>query len=216
MLGVASDVTANSLDLDYVGVKVPMFSFSRLEGADPLLGVEMASTGEVGCIGADLHEALLHGLLATGFEFPKQGVLLSLGPLEDKYWFAEEARAIADTLGLKIYATQGTAEMLESISIDCTVVGKGENSQDELYRLFNEGIIDLVINVPRDYDQLGRPDGYVIRRLAIDCGVPLFTDRQLARVLVDALINKTPDALGTEALGDHASAMLYGAGVYSE
>ncbi len=216
MLGVSSEVTANALDLDYVGVKVPMFSFSRLEGADPLLGVEMASTGEVGCIGADLHEALLLGLLATGFEFPKRGVLLSLGPLEDKYWFAEEARAIADTLGLKLYATQGTAEMLESLSIDCTVVGKGENSKDELYRLFNEGIIDLVINVPRDYDQVGRPDGYVIRRLAIDCGVPLFTDRHLARVLVEALINKTPDTLGIKALGEHASAMAYGAGIYSE
>ena len=80
MLGARRDVVNNSLDLDYVGVKVPMFSFSRLVGADPMLGVEMASTGEVGCLGSDLHEALLHGLRATGFEFPKKGVLLSLGP----------------------------------------------------------------------------------------------------------------------------------------
>lgn len=209
MLGVQSDVTSNALDLDYVGVKVPMFSFSRLNGADPLLGVEMASTGEVGCIGADLHEALLQGLMATGFKFPKRGVLLSLGPMEDKYWFAEEARAICERLGLKLYATSGTAEMLGTLSIDCTIVDKGEDEQRELYRLFEDGSIDLVINVPREYDQQGRPDGYMIRRMAIDSGVPLFTDRQLARALVDALLARTPESLGHKALGEHGGETPY-------
>lgn len=203
MLGVTRDVSANSLDLDYVGVKVPMFSFSRLNGADPLLGVEMASTGEVGCIGADLHEALLQGFMATGFRFPKRGVLLSLGPLEDKYWFAEEARAINEKLGLKLYATSGTAGMLESLDIPCTVVGKGEDDQSELYQLLEDGSIDLVINVPREYDRQGRPDGYMIRRMAIDSGVSLFTDRQLARALVEALLARTPESLGHKALGEH-------------
>jgi carbamoyl-phosphate synthase large subunit len=203
MLGVSSDVTANALDLDYVGVKVPQFSFSRLNGADPLLGVEMASTGEVGCIGSDLHEALLQGLMATGFQFPKKGVLLSLGPLEDKYWFAEEARAIGEQLGLELFATSGTAEMLENLDIDCSVVGKGEDDKHELYRLFEDGTVDLVINVPREYDRQGRPDGYLIRRMAIDCGVPLFTDRQLARVLIEALLARTPESLGHKALGEH-------------
>ena len=209
MLGHPSDVSVNALDLDYVGVKVPMFSFSRLEGADPLLGVEMASTGEVGCIGADLHEALLHGLLATGFHFPKRGVLLSLGPVEDKYWFADEARAISEKLGLAIYATPGTAEILESLNIPCSVVGKAEANQKELYDLFDQGAIDLVINVPREYDKLGRPDGYLIRRLAIDSGIPLFTDRQLARALIDALLNKSPESLSVCALGEHGGKDLY-------
>ena len=95
MLGVARAVENHSLDLDYVAVKAPMFSFSRLVGADPMLGVEMASTGEVGCFGDDLHEALLHALLATGFKVPRKGVLLSLGPLTDKYWFADEARVLS-------------------------------------------------------------------------------------------------------------------------
>ena len=112
MLGVARDIVNNSLDLDYVGVKAPMFSFSRLAGADPMLGVEMLSTGEVGCLGADLHEALQHGLLAAGMRFPSKGVLLSLGPVADKYWFADEARIIATELDLPIYATRGTAEVL--------------------------------------------------------------------------------------------------------
>jgi len=209
MLGVAGDATANALDLDYVGVKVPMFSFSRLNGADPLLGVEMASTGEVGCIGADLHEALLQGLLATGFRFPRRGVLLSLGPLEDKYWFADEARAISDQLGLEIYATSGTAGMLESLDIPCSVVGKGEDDRQALYQLFEDGSIDLVINVPREYDQQGLPDGYRIRRMAIDSGVPLFTDRQLARALVAALLARTPESLGHKALGEHGGENLF-------
>ena len=114
MLGVAAPGRrTRSLDLDYVAVKAPMFSFSRLVGADPMLGVEMASTGEVGCFGDDVHEALLHALLATGFRFPKKGVLLSLGPLEDKYWLRRRgAGASPRSSGCRIFATPGTAEAL--------------------------------------------------------------------------------------------------------
>ncbi len=128
MLGVQKPVENRSLDLDYVAVKAPMFSFSRLVGADPMLGVEMASTGEVGCFGDDVHEALLHALIATGFRFPKKGVLLSLGPLQDKYWFADEARVIVEQLELPIFATPGTAEALRSLGIACTSLGKGAGS----------------------------------------------------------------------------------------
>lgn len=117
MLGVANDVNNNSLDLNYVGVKVPMFSFGRLTGVDPLLGVEMASTGEVGCLGNDLDEALLSSLLATGFRPPTLGVLLSLGPIREKYTFTEEAQTIVDDLKLPLYATEGTAEMLDALEI---------------------------------------------------------------------------------------------------
>ena len=101
MLAVSRPLVNNCLDLDYVGVKVPMFSVSRVVGADPMLGVEMTSTGEAGCLGDDLHEALLHGLLATGFRIPCKGVLLSLGPVAEKYWFSDETQvidAISDTL----------------------------------------------------------------------------------------------------------------------
>lgn len=203
MLGHSRKIVNNSLDLEHVGVKVPMFSFARLSGADPMLGVEMASTGEVGCIGADLHEALLHGMLAAGFRIPRQGVLLSLGPWEDKFWFADEARVIAYELGLSIYATEGTARMLAEIGVPCTPVGKGDGDEGSASRLIGEGHLDLVINVPLAYDQYGRPDGYVIRRRAIDAGVPLITDRQLARAVVEALRWRRLETLDLVAWNDH-------------
>jgi len=206
MLGHARAVTNNSLDLDFVGVKVPMFSFARLHGADPMLGVEMASTGEVGCLGRNLHEALLHGLLATGFRFPQRGVLLSLGPWEDKFWFTAEARALADELGLPIYATEGTARMLLDIGVPCTVVAKQGIGAMNAIHVMDESLVDLVINVPREYDELGRPDGYLIRRQAIDRGIPLITDRQLARALVEALRWRTTGSLEVVAWNEYQAA----------
>ena len=202
MLGVRRDVVNNSLDLDYVGVKVPMFSFSRLVGADPMLGVEMASTGEVGCLGSDLSEALLQGLRATGFEFPRRGVLLSLGPLADKYSFADEARIIAQELELPIYATVGTAGMLAELDIDCIQVDKTKGSVNSATALIDSGEVDLVINVPREFDETGRPDGYLIRRRAVDAGVALITDLQLARAVIEALRSKTMSDMGATAWDD--------------
>ena len=185
MLGVRTPVVNRALDLDYVGAKIPMFSFPRLVGADPMLGVEMASTGEVGCFGDDADEALLHGMLATGFCYPKKGVLLSLGPVEGKYAFTEEARIIVEDLGLPIYATTGTAAALEQLGVKATVVTKGE--EGTAVKVIDEGDVDLVINVPVDYDALGRPDGYLIRRRAVDAEIPLVTDLSLARALVQAI-----------------------------
>ncbi|MBU2677901.1 MAG: ATP-grasp domain-containing protein, partial [Gammaproteobacteria bacterium] len=187
MLGVSQAVTNKSLDIDYVGVKVPMFSFGRLTGVDPLLGVEMASTGEVGCLGMDLDEALLSSLLATGFRRPTEGVLLSLGPMQEKYSFADEARIIMDDLGLPLYATEGTAEMLDGLGIPCRPVAKTSGGDLTAMELIERGSIDMVINVPREYDSLGRPDGYLIRRRAVDAGVPLFTDLKLASAVIGAL-----------------------------
>jgi carbamoyl-phosphate synthase large subunit len=192
MLGVSRDIVNNSLDLDYVGVKAPMFSFSRLTGADPMLGVEMLSTGEVGCLGRDLGEALLHGLIASGMRLPRAGVLLSLGPVADKYWFADETRVIAEELKLPIYATRGTAEILAEMGIACTAVEKGPGDGTSGLDVIDRGLVDLVINVPREYDEHGRPDGYLIRRHAADMGVPLITDLQLARAIVEALRWKKP------------------------
>jgi carbamoyl-phosphate synthase large subunit len=190
MLGFAGPVRNDSLNLDHVGVKVPMFSFSRIVGADPLLGVEMMSTGEVGCLGGDLHEALLHALFAAGFRMPRRGVLLSLGPVADKYWFASEARVIALDLGLPIHATHGTAEMLHEIGITCQAVEKHADVSPNAIELIERGMVDLVINVPREYDAAGRPDGFEIRRAAVDAGVPLITDLQLARAVIEALRTK--------------------------
>ena len=189
--------------LELIIVKAPMFSFSRLTGVDPMLGVEMASTGEVGCIGEDLHEALLHALLATGFRYPRRAVLLSLGPVSHKYQFAEEAAVIADELQLPIFATAGTAHMLEEIGVDCVAVDKVPDSEGSAMEFIEGHEIDLVINVPREYDSLGRPDGYYIRRCAVDCGVPLITDLQLARAVVEAMRHRRLEDLQVIAWNDY-------------
>lgn len=187
MLGVATPVECDALNLDYVAVKAAQFSFSRLAGADPTLGVEMASTGEVGCLGDDLPEALLKALLSTGFRIPKKGVLLSLGPVADKYRFEREARILL-ARGLELFATPGTADILREQGVPCTVAWKDSDDRaPSAVELIRQGAIDLVINIPRSYDQQGRPDGYRIRRRAIDVNVPLITNFQLARAVVDAL-----------------------------
>jgi carbamoyl-phosphate synthase large subunit len=205
MLGVQRPVESKSLDLDYVAVKAPMFSFSRLKGADPLLGVEMSSTGEVGCFGDDVHEALLHSLIATGFRFPKKGVLLSLGPLQEKYWFADEARVIVEQLGLPIYATPGTAEALHSLGIACQSLGKTEADGAGAIHAIEDGSVDLVINIPREYDDLGRPDGYWIRRRAVDAGIPLLTDLQLARAVIEAMRHRKLSTLSTLSYDEYVT-----------
>ena len=202
MLGVRQPVINNSLDLDYVAVKAPKFSFDRLSGADPMLGVEMASTGEVGCFGDDLHEAFLHAMVASGFRFPSKGVLLSLGPIEDKYTLVDEIRVIADELKLPIYATEGTAEALHAVGIPCTAASKHQGNGGSAISLIDAEEIDLIINIPREYDQLGRPDGYLIRRRAVEVGVPLVTDLQLARALIEAMRRRKMKDLGVLAWQD--------------
>ena len=204
MLGEKKMTHNDSLGLDFVGVKVPMFSFSRIVGADPMLGVEMTSTGEVGCMGADLPEALLHGLLATGFRFPTRGVLLSLGPIPEKYGFVDEAKLISEELGLPIYATRGTAERLLEVDIPCIAVEKDrvEGAQSAL-DVIDGQLVDLVINIPREYDDQGRPDGYHIRRRAVDAGVPLITDLKLAGTVVEALRSRKLADLGIVAWDDY-------------
>jgi hypothetical protein len=158
----------------------------------------MLSTGEVGCLGRDLPEALEHALLATGVQLPRKGVLLSLGPVADKYAFTDEAHILAEELGLPLYATPGTAEMLAAVGIACTEVDKARGAEE----VIEQGRVDLVINVPREYDEQGRPDGYRIRRQAIDCGVPLITDLPFARALVEALRARKSASLDPIAWND--------------
>jgi len=189
MLGAPAGVEGvDLLDLDYVAVKSPKFSFSRIAGADPMLGVEMASTGEVGCFGKDLAEALLESLIATGFRPPVKGVLLSLGPVIDKYAFYDEARILVDELHLPLFATVGTFDALAAVEIPSTRLAKhpdepGPSAMEAIQR----GLVDLVINIPRTFDAAGRPDGYLIRRAAIDAHMPLVTELKLAAAIVGAL-----------------------------
>jgi carbamoyl-phosphate synthase large subunit len=194
----------SAMDLDYVGVKAPMFSFRRLAGADPVLGVEMASTGEVGCFGEDGDEAFLKALLASGFRIPRRGVLLSLGPVAAKYRFVEDARVLARR-GLTLYGTPGTAEILQAEGIDCQALAKDarDRSRPQAVDLMRAGEIDLVINIPRDWDKKGRPDGFRIRRAAVDLEIPLLTDQGLARKAVQAFSKYEVAALPVAAWKDY-------------
>jgi len=132
-------------------------------------------------------------------------VLLSLGPVSDKYSFTDEARIIAQELNLPIYATRGTAEMLAEIGIACTAVEKSSGSGVSGLDVIEQGLVDLVINIPREYDQHGRPDGYLIRRQAIDSGVPLVTDLPFARAIVEALRSRKSVPLEVIAWNDFLS-----------
>ena len=208
MLGVGTAASVNPLELNYVGVKAPMFSFGRLVGADPMLGVEMMSTGEVGCIGETVYDALLLAMMSTGFRVPKKGILLSLGPKVEKFSFADEALVIRDELKLPIHATTGTAEMLADLGVPCHVVGKWENDPESAVKLIEQGMVDLVINIPRTYDAQGRPDGYAIRRAAIDAGVPLVTDPQLARTVVEMLHRTKSRAPALRPMTEYAAASV--------
>ena len=196
------DRRRSPLELDYVAVKAPQFSFRRLSGVDPILGVEMASTGEVACFGEDADEALLKAVIATGFRIPRRGVLLSLGPVGDKYSFADEARELARQ-GLALYATPGTAEILHQVGVDCETLDKDLSDANWPTTLghMRSGDIDLVINVPREYDEKGRPDGFRIRRAAVDLEIPLVTDLWLARKLVWAMRKYRLDDLQAKPWG---------------
>jgi carbamoyl-phosphate synthase large subunit len=187
------DRRSSPLERDFVAVKAPQFSFRRLHGADPVLGVEMASTGEVACFGDDVDEALLKAIIATGFKIPSRGALLSLGPVGEKYRFSNEAKEL-HRLGMRLFATAGTAEILQAEGIDCETLDKDEGPSSASDRM-RAGDIDLVINIPREYDASGRPDGDRIRRAAIDLEIPLITDLALARRVVQALGRKRLDDL---------------------
>ncbi|HEY3821747.1 MAG TPA: carbamoyl-phosphate synthase (glutamine-hydrolyzing) large subunit [Polyangiaceae bacterium] len=195
MLGKDGRIENRALDLDHVGVKAPQFSFGRLAGADPYLGVEMASTGEVACLGEDLHEALLKAMWSVQIKPPRRGVLLSLGTPHDKYRFQDEARLLAG-MKLPLFATSGTAAMLREDGVHCEVVARSSEEDGRTAREAMEmGLVDLVINIPRTFDENGRPDGYEIRRAAVDLGVPLITDIDLARAFVYAQARAGAQAL---------------------
>ncbi len=178
-----------TLDLDHVAVKAPQFSFSRLKGADPVLGVEMASTGEVACFGDDLYEALLKSMISVGFSLPKKGILFSVGNVEDKADILPVARKFAE-MGFKIFGTEGTCDFFMENGLKCGRVSKipdnKNNSALDLMTAKNREV-DLIINIPRNYSRSAVTGGYSIRRKSVDLNIPLITNVQIAKILVEAL-----------------------------
>jgi carbamoyl-phosphate synthase large subunit len=175
------------MEFEYVGVKAPQFSFTRLSGADPTLGVEMSSTGEVGCLGDDFEEAFLKALLSVGFKLPVHSILLSAGPLEQKAEFVSSARALQE-MGVKIYSTKGTAKFLEQYGLSTEILHWPlEEKSPNIVEYLSGRKIDLVINIPKNYQEQELTNDYIIRRTAVDFGIPLITNMQLARRFVEAV-----------------------------
>jgi len=180
-------LTNSAFDLDYVGVKAPQFSFSRLKGSDPILGVEMASTGEVGCLGDDFNEAFLKSFISVGFRIPKKTILLSTGPIDNKAELLESTK-ILKSMGFKLYATKGTAEFMKHNGIDSTILyWPLESKEPNTLSYISDRKIDMVINIPKNIEKEELDNDYLIRRQAVDFNVPLVTDLQVAKRLVEAM-----------------------------
>jgi carbamoyl-phosphate synthase large subunit len=200
MLGVPVEKPSKNLfDLDYVGIKASQFSFNRLQKADPVLGVDMASTGEVGCIGEDTACALLKAMLSVGHRIPKKNILLSTGSAKQKAEMLDAARMLA-THGYQLYATGGTSKYLTENGIENTRVlwpseaqeGVGETLPTALDMLHNHEI-DMVVNIPKNLTTHELTNGYKIRRAAIDLNVPLITNSRLASAFINAFCTMTLD-----------------------
>jgi len=186
-----SKIDRSAFDLDYVGVKAPQFSFTRLKGSDPIQGVEMTSTGEVACLGDDFNEAFLKSLLAVGFKFPRKTILISAGPIDSKVDLLKSI-SILKEMGYQFFATQGTADFLKSNGIESTVLFMpSDKKEPNTLTYISEGKIDMVINIPKNIEKEELDNDYQIRRKAIDLNVSLITNVQLAKRFVEA-IHRTP------------------------
>ncbi|MDR1507098.1 MAG: carbamoyl-phosphate synthase (glutamine-hydrolyzing) large subunit [Treponema sp.] len=183
---------SSALDLDWVGVKAAQFSFARLHGADPVSGVEMASTGEVACIGRDLNDAFLKALFSVGYRAPSEysphkRVLLSTGPMEDKLDFLDSAKKLAD-MNYHLFASRGTAKFLAANGIPVTALNWPlESKEPNMAGFIKRREVDIIINIPKNNRDTELKNDYLIRRLAVDFDIPLFTNVKVAREFIDAL-----------------------------
>ena len=179
----------DKFDVDYIGVKAAQFSFARLLKADPILGVDMASTGEVGCLGDDFNEALLNSMIAVGYNIPKKNVMISSGSANSKVDMLEACGEL-DKKGYTIYATAGTAEFLKENGVNAIAVSRpDEHKTDNVLSLIADKTFDLVVNIPRDHTTREITNGFKIRRAAIDHNIPLITNARLAASFIHAFCN---------------------------
>ena len=190
-------------DLEYVGVKAPQFSFTRLQGADPALGVEMMSTGEVACLGDDYSEALMKSLISVGFKYPINSILLSTGGIESKASFISSAR-ILEKLGIKMYGTRGTAKFLNDNGFDVEPLAWPDSSEGpRTTDYIKKGKIDLVVNIPKNFREEELTNGYYIRRAAADFSVPLITNMQMAQRFIEALLHEKNSTRKIKSWGEY-------------
>ena len=189
----------SAFDIDRMGVKASQFSFARLQNADPVLGVDMSSTGEVGCMGDTFEEALLNSLIATGYKIPSKdkGIMLSSGGAKEKASLLDAAQALVKN-GYTIYATAGTAKFLNDNNVKATAVGWPDEDQKDLpnvMQMIADHKFDLIVNIPKNHTKRELTNGYRIRRGAIDHNIPLFTNARLASAFIEAFCTMSQDQL---------------------
>lgn len=180
----------SAFDIDRIGVKASQFSFARLQNADPVLGVDMSSTGEVGCLGDDYNEALLNALIATGYNIPskEKSIMVSSGETKSKVALLDVAHSLVNA-GYKICATAGTAKFLKENGVDATPVywpDEHDDSENNVMNMISEHCFDLIINIPKNHTKRELTNGYKIRRGAIDHNIPLITNARLAKAFIEA------------------------------
>ena len=205
MLGIPVEKPSKNLfDLDYVGIKASQFSFNRLQKADPVLGVDMSSTGEVGCIGEDTYTALLKSMLSVGQRIPAKNILLSTGGAKQKAEMLDAAKILKDH-GYNLFATGGTSNYLTENGVDNTLVywPSDEGKQPQALDLLHEKKIDMVVNIPKDLTPRELTNGYKIRRASIDLNIPLLTNSRLASAFIAAFCNVKLNDIDIKAWGEY-------------
>ena len=205
MLGLPVEKPSKNLfDLDYVGIKASQFSFNRLQKADPVLGVDMSSTGEVGCLGDDTNTALLKSMLSVGHRIPKKNILLSTGGAKQKVAMLDAAKMLIDH-GYNLYATGGTSKFLTENGIQNTHVlwPSEEGNEPKALDLLHDHTIDMVVNIPKNLTSSELTNGYKIRRAAIDLNVPLITNARLASAFIYAFCTTKLEDIGIKAWGEY-------------
>jgi carbamoyl-phosphate synthase large subunit len=197
-------IDKSSLELDYVGVKSAQFSFSRLKEADPVSHVEMASTGEVGCLGEDVYDAFLKSFLSTGMRFPRANVLLSISGDENRFDLLDEVRKLGE-MNFTLYATEHTGEFYRAHGIETRLVHKiHERREPNVLRLLSSKKLDLIISMPKDYGEIGTGDSYIIRRAAVDYSIPLINNVQIAKLFVNAISSRSIEDLEIKSWDEYA------------
>ena len=204
MLGMEVQKPDKSLfDLDYVGIKASQFSFNRLQNADPVLGVDMASTGEVGCLGQDTSCALLKAMLSVGYRIPQKGILLSTGAPKQKVDMLEAARMLQQQ-GFTLYATGGTSAFLEENGVKTVrVYWPSEEGTPQALDLLHRKEIDMVVNIPKNLSSSELDNGYKIRRSTIDLNIPLITNARLASAFIGAFCSMKVEDLAIQSWNEY-------------
>ena len=193
----------SAYDIDWIGVKASQFSFSRLHKADPVLGVDMSSTGEVGCLGDSFDEALLNAMIAVGFKIPQpeKGVMFSSGAMKSKVDLLDASRML-HAKGYKIYATAGTSAFLNAHGVETTPVywpDEKPEAENNVMRMIANHAFDLIVNIPKNHTKRELTNGYKIRRAAIDHNIPLITNARLAGAFIEAFCNLKPEDIAIKS-----------------